>query len=123
MTQLTRTLEGALDAATQQGGGLSAQTVSALRVYRRQMTIASAAILVAALAAFILVLVASARYLDNADQLKGIAGGLGLSMSGALIALRGTWKDWSQANLLLVMVEDASDAQIERLLTALIKKL
>lgn len=123
MSKLTQILADARSQATEQGGGLSDRAVTALKAYRKQAAIASWAILMAALAAFVFVLVASAIYLRDPSQLKLVVGGLGLSLGGALVALRSTWRDWSQANLLMVMIEDASDAQIQTLIDTLIKKL
>jgi hypothetical protein len=123
MNRLTRVLADVKSKATDQGGGLSGPAVAALNAYRLQASIVSWLVLLAVLAAFVVALVGSAIYLRDPGQIKLVASGLGLSMGGALIALRSTWKDWSQANLLLALIEDANEVQIQAVIDTLIKKL
>jgi hypothetical protein len=105
------------------GGGLSDQARTALEAYRRQAALVSGAVLAVVFAAVLVVLAASIFYLRNPAGLKLAVSGLGLSLGAALVVLRGTWKDWSQANLLLVLIEDARDDQIKRMIDTLIAKL
>jgi hypothetical protein len=108
--------------ATDQGGGLSHGAITAITAYRRQAAFASWVVLSAAGALFIVTLIASTLYLRDPRQIRLVAGGLGVTLGGALVALRATWKDWSEANLLLALIDEASDAQIQSLIDRLIKK-
>jgi hypothetical protein len=51
------------------------------------------------------------------------AGVIGLGSGGGLEILRRIWKDWSQTDLLLILIEDASEAQVTTIVNKLTKKL
>jgi len=110
-------------AAYAQGSALSIQARSALEAYRTRAAWASSAILIVVLVAAIVVIATSVYYIRDASALKLAVGGLGLSMGGALVVLRSTWKEWSYANLLLILIEDAREDQVGTLIDTLIKKL
>lgn len=109
--------------AVQQGGGISDRAVTALTAFRRQALIASWIVLIATLAVFVASLAAALFFLNDPAKLKLVAGAFGVSLAGALLALRSVWKDWTQANLLLILIEEASDQQIQSLIEKLIRSL
>jgi hypothetical protein len=102
---------------------LSARAQGALERFRRQALLTSSAVIIAVLAGVVVVLVTSVLYLHDPATLKLAFGGLGLSLGGALILLRGVWKDWNYVNLLLILLEDAPDHQVQELFTTLQRKL
>ena len=51
-------------------------------------------------------------------SLAGLAGG-----GGGFVLLMGAWKDWSRTDLLLILLDEATRAQTEAIIDALIGKL
>jgi len=121
MSSLKAVIEG-IDVVAQESG-LSSGARLALEGYRNRAFWASTAVLVAAIAAVVIVGAASAFFLKDPVKLKAAEAGLGLSLGGALILLRGIWKDWNYVNLLLILIEDASDNQIAEIFDVLKRKL
>jgi mevalonate kinase len=54
---------------------------------------------------------------------KAFAGLAGLGGGGCMVALLKAWKDWSRTDLLLILVDEASKAQVTALIDKLIGKL
>jgi len=54
---------------------------------------------------------------------KTFSGLAGLGGAGCVVLLLQTWKDWSRTDLLLILAEEASKAQMAALIDKLIKKL
>ncbi len=121
---MLKSLKSVVDSVDASGqAGLSERARRALEQYRRRAQLASTTVLVVALAVVAIVGGVSIFNLNNPTALKAAGTGLGLTLGGALILLRGIWKDWNYVNLLLVLVEDASDSQIKGLFDKLKRKL
>lgn len=115
-TVLEQTAEGFLKA----GGGVSSSVKKALRAHRQQQNVILALLAVlllasAAVAAFLLI--------SGKPQWRQFAALAGIGTGGVLEGLRRVWKDWSQTDLLLIMIEDASEPEIRALTKKLIGRL
>jgi len=104
-------------------GGTSAVTVKALRAYRKQMfaifLIVFATVVVGvATGAFSLI-----RFIDEPRALAEFSSAIGLTVGGGIEVMRRIWKEWSQATLILILIEDATEAQVKALIDKLIRKL
>ena len=116
---LTRTAGQRLAA----GGALSANVVPALHAYRTRLfatfiALFSVLVCVAAFGAYGL-----AQLVTQPGHMKGFAAAMGISVGGLTESMRRIWKEWSQAELLLILVEDASESQVRDLIDRAIKKL
>jgi hypothetical protein len=60
---------------------------------------------------------------NQTEQARLVAGLFGIGTGGAIEAMRRVWKDWSQTDLLLILLEDANEAQIAKLVDQLSQKL
>ncbi len=101
--------------------GVSATTRKALRTHRQRRF---RALIVAVLGLAVLLGTATWLLLTQGSQtakifvgLAGIGGGGGVSAYILRI-----WKDWSQTDLLLILIEDAPEAQVTALIEKLIRK-
>lgn len=103
------------------GGALSASAVAALTRLRNRSALIGVAVLLAILAGTIFA--AYLSYAVKPDQIAVVAGGLGLSMGGGLLLLLRTWHEWSEAGLLLILIEDADEATIRSIIDRLVGKL
>jgi hypothetical protein len=104
------------------GGAISRSTRLALQDHRQKKFA-----MVIGLAVFILCCLVVAAYLlieKGSQQSRAFAGLAGIGgTGGALEALRRTWKDYSQTDLLLILIQDASEAQVTTLINKLVKNL
>jgi hypothetical protein len=121
MTGLRTILEGVVRTGDMQGGALSAEARKALISYRQRASWVANGVLAIVALAVLTVLVGSIYYFRSPANLKIAVGGLGLSLGPALVVLRGAWKDWGQANLMLILIQDAREDQIKRLIDSLIR--
>lgn len=62
-------------------------------------------------------------FATNSQQMRVAAGLIGIGSGGGLEILRRLWKDWSQTDLLLILIEDANEAQVTTIVNKLVKKL
>ena len=123
MSGLKQILQETTEHRLNAGGAVSASVIGALRNYRTRQ-FATFVVLFAA----IICAVAFCAYfvMKNPSQvshIRVIAGFMGLGTGGGIEVLRRLWKEWSQTELLLILVEDASESQITTLVDKLIKKL
>jgi hypothetical protein len=56
----------------------------------------------------------------NSSVKIGILGGAGITVTGMLTLIRGAVREWSQSNLLVVLVGQSDETQIQKILDALI---
>src|ERR1017187_2830671 len=59
---------------------------------------------------------------QNSVQVKLLSGLIGIGAGGGIEVLRRVWKEWSQTQLLLLVIPEASEAQITALIDKLLKK-
>jgi hypothetical protein len=105
------------------GGAVSVQVVGELRKYRKKVALAAALLIILLLTGIIVI---SYYLMKNPDQIvhaKAVAGFIGIGTGGVIELLRRTWKGWNQTNLLLILLEDASEAQVTSIMDKLIKAL
>jgi hypothetical protein len=120
ITTLKTVARSVLDGAFKAGGQVAPSAKKALRTHRaRQMRV---------FLLFLILLVASAclcAYLSlvRSDGWRYTGAVAGVGSGAALEVLRRVWRDWSRTDLLLILIEDASEAHITSLLEKLILKL
>jgi phosphate/sulfate permease len=116
-TVLTKTTEQFL-----KGGGQVSPTVKrALRTHRQVQMRTCLGLIIG-----LIVCASFAIYLLLASPSKGesIMAVIGIGGTGGLLeALRRVWKDWSQTDLLLILIEDATEAQVSSIVDKLVKGL
>lgn len=121
MTDLKRVLIGISEGADKAGGAVSRQAKIALRVHRkRNLAIAITQIVL------ILLCLSLSTYLlvtERSNVSRMVATLAGIGAGGAVARLRTVWRDYAQTDLLLILAEDATEAQIMALITKLIKRL
>ena len=118
---LKTALEAAAGEFLRAGGFASTAVIKALRDQRKKeysISIFISVLVVCALIACIVILL-----VGNTQQARWVAGVLGIGSGGGLEVLRRVWKDWSQTDLLLILIEDANEAQVTTIVNKLIKKL
>src|SRR5947209_3014080 len=108
------TLKSVLDAVAGEflkaGGHASVAVQKALRDHRRKeyrTFIFLSCLVICGLITCVVILFAG-----NSQQMRLAAGLIGIGSGGGLEVLRRLWKDWSQTDLLLILIEDASEAQV-----------
>ena len=105
------------------GGAVSARVVGELRKYRTKLSIGAAFLLTVFLAAIVYI---SYYLMKNPGQIthaKAVAGFIGVGTGGMIELLRRIWKEWNHTNLLLILLEDASEAQLTAIMDKLIESL
>jgi len=105
------------------GGVVSASVVRALRLYRsRQLAIFVTlyAVLICGLVLCVYVLISHPA---RTTSLRALSGLVGIGSGGVIEVMRRLWREYSQTDLLLILTEDASEAQITTIIDRLIKKL
>lgn len=123
MENLKSILQRAHDRQLKAGGVVSKQLIEDLRGYRKQQFV------MFAILELLIVLGVSfcAYYLSvhpgNATQVKTLASLIGLGSGGGIEIMRRIWRGWSESTLLLLMLPEASQAQVTDLIDRLIKRL
>ncbi len=123
MSGLKQVLQDVDADAFKAGGVLSSRVIEQLGGYRRQQFILFVVLFAVVIGAVIFGALGLAWFMRTPTQMAAFAGAMGLSVGGAIEMLRRVWQEWSQAALLLILVEDASEAEIKSLLERLISKL
>jgi hypothetical protein len=123
MSGLKRVLEKSVAARLKAGGAVSENLSKALSGYRTRLF---STFLV--LFAVLICLVAFGAYgiavfFKTPEHMGEMAAAMGVSAGGLTELLRRVWKEWSQTELLLVLMEDASEALITVLVDKAIEKL
>jgi hypothetical protein len=123
MASLDSILRRATERRLRGGGAVSVELSNELRAYRRQQFWVFVAI-----EAFLVLGVAFCAYYlavnpKDATAVKELAGLIGIGAGGGIEVIRRTWKEWSQTDLLLVLVSQASESQVTSIVDKLIGKL
>jgi len=125
MSGIKRILRDSTDRKLTTGGAISPGLVKALRGHRAQQF----GIFVA-LEVVIVIFIALSVYLvfrdpDQTTRNEVIAATLGISAGagGGIELIRRVWREWTQTSLLLLLVEDASEAQVTAIIDRLTQKL
>ncbi len=122
MNDLKQVLTGISERLDKAGGAVSRQTRLALRAHRNKRLAMTIALIV-----FILCWLSLSAYLlikEDSGNARALAALTGIGgTGGALEALRRVWKDYSQTDLLLILIADADEAQVTALINKLVKNL
>jgi hypothetical protein len=123
MGGLKGVLEEVAETKFKMGGSISASAIRALRTYRTQQYVFFVALFVVLVGIVVFGTYGLVLFIKQPNQMAVFTGAMGITVGGAIQLMRHMWKEWSQAGLLLILVEDASDAQVTALVDKLIKKL
>jgi hypothetical protein len=123
MSGLKRTLQQIKDTRLRQGGAVYDRTLAELQAYRKQQLIIFTLLSVLIVSAVAFCAYFLTRFPERSGQVKILAGVIGLGTGGGIEVLRRFWKEWSQTSLLLILIENASEAQITTIIDKLIAKL
>lgn len=123
MDDLRDILQRAHNQQLKAGGAVSSKLINELRRYRQRQLV------VFVIVELIIICGVSfcAYYLtfhpNNSAQTKALAGLIGIGTGGGIELMRRIWREWSQTDLLLVLLPEASPAQVTETIDRLIKKL
>jgi hypothetical protein len=125
MGQLKKALENATFIANQTGGVISEGVRTKLEVLRARYFIVFVVLFVFVVLVAALGMVAIALHLEKTEELTklGVGTAMGVTVGGSLELMRRIWKEWSQADLILILLDDASETQVKRMIDKLIAKL
>jgi hypothetical protein len=123
MSGLKNILQHAADRTLKAGGTVSTGLIENLRGLRKRQWLAflwieSVLVIGVAVCGYF-----ASQHPHDSTQLKVIAGVFGIGAGGGVEAMRRLWKEWGQAELLLILIEGANESQIVAIITKLIKKL
>jgi hypothetical protein len=97
--------------------------VLALEAHRRRRQKAFILILVVFLVAFLLSVYATLKWIQSPEEFAGLISVLGVTASGAAVWVYKVTKEWTQADLLILLVTQSSEQQMHDLLQKLIGKI
>jgi hypothetical protein len=97
--------------------------VRRLSAIQRSLTIQGWLIFIAVFAGTVLAIWAAVLNVHDATGLAATSSALGLSVGAALELLRRTWRELGRTNLLLMLLDNANEAQVAALIDKLIKEL
>ena len=120
MGGLKRVLEDAAESQHKMGGAISDTVMQGLAGYRKRQFLIFILLFVVVMGVVLFSSYAITRW---PDQMKILVGTIGISMGGGITLMRTIWKEWSQADLLLIIIEEAKEAQVQALIDKLIKNL
>lgn len=122
MKDLKSILQRASD-RREKAGSFTPELIANLRAYEKQQF----AIFIAVEVILITGVAFCAYYLtknpNNTGQVKLLAGLIGGGAGGGIEVMRRIWKEWSQTQLLLLLIPEASEAQVTALIDKLLKKI
>ena len=105
------------------GGVISSSVIAELRKYRQKLSILFGGVA----AGLLVVLVCVCYYLmthpEEITHVKTVASAIGVGTGGVVGMLSRIWKEWSQTTLLLILIEDAPEAEVSALIDKLVKGL
>ena len=122
MTNLKQILKDACERRLK-AGSASTGLIENLKAYRKQqfwIFVIMQSLIIAGVAFCAYYLTTHPK---NTSQVKLLSGLLGIGAGGGIEVLRRVWKEWSQTELLLLVLPEASEAQITTLIDKLLKKM
>ncbi len=123
MSGLRKVLQSAEDQKLRAGGAISQGALARLNVYRKQQMIifVLVEILVVVAVAFCAYMVVMSK-LDSVG-VASLTALIGVGAGGGLEVGRRVWKEWAQADLLVLLLSEASEAQVNSIIDKLLQKL
>lgn len=116
---LARINRSSLDA----GGSISIRAIKELRRHRKTQFTIFLALEVLLLSGIIYCVYFSSHHPADRVLVKTITGIVGIGAGGGLEVMRRVWKEWSRTDLLLVLMSEASEAQVKALIDKLLKNM
>jgi hypothetical protein len=123
MSGLRRIVQDAADRRLDTGGAISTRVIAQLRHHRRQQLVVFVALELALVLGVAFCAYYAVRVPANTVQLKVLTGLIGVGAGGGIEVMRRIWKEWSQTALLLLLLEEASEAQVTAVINRLVGKL
>lgn len=123
MSKLDTALRAVLDNRHAQGGSMSAAAIERVNAVQKSLGRIGIVVFCATLIVFGITVYATIAYIHDPATLGAITGAIGLSLGAALEVLRRVWKDWGEANLLLILLTEAREDQVAAMLEKLIGKI
>jgi len=123
MSGLKSVLERTVAQRLKGGGAVSDQVVRALRLYRKRQLVIFVTLYVILICGLILCVYVLMSHPAQTTYVRALSGLVGIGSGGVIEVMRRIWKEYSETDLLLILTEDASEAQITALIDKLIKKL
>jgi len=108
---------------TKAGGTLSDKARASLGALERSLALQGWLIFIAVLVGAALAIWAAIVNIHDPKGLAAFSGALGLSVAAALELLRRTWRELGRTSLLLILLDESSEAQVAKLVDKLIKDL
>jgi hypothetical protein len=105
------------------GGVLVEKASSRLEALRSRMFKIFVTLFALCLIAVIIGLVGVAFYVREPTHVAAVGSAMGITVGGLLEMMRRTTKEWSRLDLILILIDSASEQQVRSLLDALIAKL
>ena len=123
MSELKDILKGVDFKRDDMGGVTSENMKKALNGFRRKYFAIFVVLFVVLVVVVALGTVGVAFYIREPLQIAAVGTGLGITVGGTITVMRGVWKEWSQAELITILIEDAPEDSVRKLLDTLISKL
>lgn len=123
MSGLRKVLQSTHDEKLRGGGAISQGALTRLNAYRKQQMIIFVVveILVVMAVAFCAYMMVMSK-LDSAG-VASLTALIGIGAGGGLEVGRRVWKEWAQADLLVLLLSEATEAQVNSIIDKLLQKL
>jgi len=124
VSDLNTILKDARDRWSKAGGTLSDTVIRELREHRKTQRTIFIVVEVLLVLAVVFCVYWLITHPAEKDTVKWILSSvIGLGTGGALEAVRRIWKEWSRTDLLLILLRNATEAQVNTILEKLIGQL
>lgn len=122
MSGLKKILEEASARAQKAGGAISPDLLKKLRNYRKREFFIFLTIEITLILGVIACLYFIINNPAQTKQLKILGGMAGVGAGGVIEVMRRVWREWSRADLLILLLQEASEAQVNATIEQLIGK-
>jgi hypothetical protein len=123
MSELREVLERANFSSLTAGGVMSDNVRTALAGFRKRYFVIFVVLFVVCVAVVVLGVVGVALNIREPAQMAAAGGAMGITVGGTIEVMRRVWKEWSQAELIVILIEEAPEDAVRNLLNTLIEKL
>lgn len=123
MSALKTLLEYYAAEANNLGGHVSGKLARSLASYRTRLFVFFVVLFVVLVVVVGLSAYALGTTMKDPTRLAALASAMGISVGGAVELMRRIWREWSRAELLGILLEEATDADVSMVLGKLIAKL
>lgn len=126
MSQLSSVLEQVKLATSSHlagGEGISAKASDALASFRRKYFAIFVVLFIVLVVVVIFGMIGIAWYIREPLQMAAAGGAMGITVGGTVEVMRRVWKEWSQAEMLSILIAESSDETVAKLMDKLIGNL